>query len=241
MKKKKSRKFSPKGKKRVKHLISVGNELYPIRDMTITPLEKKKELVEPNFEWIRDIEAFNVVLDMIEKNIGLKAITDSKIVNLENISKFMDDISSGKINNKYDAEKIYTKILENENLLRSCKNFSKNENAETIATIINNLGYAVFGPLLPSRHNADGIENIDIKDMPDLKADEVAEKEPTIGHGLKTMTSSQLMTRLSILLARKQAGNNSQKLKNEIRQIIYSLYRSKNLSKTLYNHLINSI
>ena len=178
---------------------------------------------------------------MIEKNIGLKAITDSKIVNLENISKFMDDISSGKINNKYDAEKIYTKILENENLLRSCKNFSKNENAETIATIINNLGYAVFGPLLPSRHNADGIENIDIKDMPDLKADEVAEKEPTIGHGLKTMTSSQLMTRLSILLARKQAGNNSQKLKNEIRQIIYSLYRSKNLSKTLYNHLINSI
>ena len=55
------------------------------------------------------------------------------------------------------------------------------------------------------------------------------------------MTPNQLITRLSILLAQKQAGNNNQKLNNEIRQIIYSLYRSKNLSKTVYNHLINSI
>ena len=55
------------------------------------------------------------------------------------------------------------------------------------------------------------------------------------------MTPSQLITRLPILLAQKQAGNNSQKLSNEIRQIVYSLYRSKKLSKTLYKHLINSI
>ena len=55
------------------------------------------------------------------------------------------------------------------------------------------------------------------------------------------MTPSQLMTRLPILLAQKQAGHNSQKLNNEIRQIIYSLHRSKNLSKTVYNHLINGI
>ena len=61
------------------------------------------------------------------------------------------------------------------------------------------------------------------------------------GFGLKIMTSSQLITRFPILLAQRQAGNNSNKLKNELRQIIYSSYRSKNLSKTLYNHLINSI
>ena len=59
--------------------------------------------------------------------------------------------------------------------------------------------------------------------------------------GLKIMTPSQLLTRLPILFAQKQTSNSSQKLNNEIRQIIYSLYRSKNLSKTLYNHLINSI
>ena len=70
---------------------------------------------------------------MVEENIGLKAITDSKIVNLKSVSKFMKDILSGKINNKYDAEKVYTKIMEDENLLRSNKNFSRNKNAQTIA------------------------------------------------------------------------------------------------------------
>ena len=66
-------------------------------------------------------------------------------------------------------------------------------------------------------------------------------EEPEIGKGLKIMTPKQMITRLPILLAQKQAGNNSQKLNNEIREIIYSLYRSKNLSRTVYNHLINSI
>ena len=74
--------------------------------------------------------------------------------------------------------------------------------------------------------------------MPGLESEEDAAIK---GTALKIMTPSQSMTRLPILLAQKQAGNNSQKLNNEIRHIIYSLYRSKNLSKTLYNHLINSI
>ena len=38
-----------------------------------------------------------------------------------------------------------------------------------------------------------------------------------------------------------KAGNNSEKLKNEIRQLLYSLYRSKKLTKTIYNNLINTI
>ena len=50
-----------------------------------------------------------------------------------------------------------------------------------------------------------------------------------------------MLNRLPILLAQIQAGNNSIKLKNEIRQILYSLYRSKLLPKTLYNNLIKSI
>ena len=66
-------------------------------------------------------------------------------------------------------------------------------------------------------------------------------EEPEIGKGLKIMTPKQMIARLPTLLAQKQAGNNSQKLNNEIRQIIYSLYRSKNRSKTVYNHLINNI
>ena len=61
------------------------------------------------------------------------------------------------------------------------------------------------------------------------------------GTGLKILTDKQMLNRLPILLAQIQAGNNSNKLKNEIRHILYSLYRSKVLTKTVCNNLIKSI
>ena len=76
------------------------------------------------------------------------------------------------------------------------------------------------------------------------KLDEKSEKEAAQkqkGEGLKILTPKQMNTGLPILLAQLKAGNNSQKLKNEIRKIVYSLYRSKTLSKTIYNHLISTI
>ena len=54
-------------------------------------------------------------------------------------------------------------------------------------------------------------------------------------------TPGQMLSRLPISLAQLKAGNNSEKLKNEIRQILYSLYRSKKLTKNVYNNLINAI
>ena len=61
------------------------------------------------------------------------------------------------------------------------------------------------------------------------------------GQGLKTLTPEQILSRLPISLAQLKTGNNSQKLNNEIRQLLYSLYRSKKLSKTIYKHLMNAI
>ena len=61
------------------------------------------------------------------------------------------------------------------------------------------------------------------------------------GKGLKILTNKQMLNRLPILLAQIQAGNNSKKLKNELRQILYSLYRSKTLTKTVYNNSIKVI
>ena len=61
------------------------------------------------------------------------------------------------------------------------------------------------------------------------------------GKGLKILTNKQILNRLPILLAQIQAGNNSNKLKNEITQILYSLYRSRVLTKAVYNNLIKSI
>ena len=61
------------------------------------------------------------------------------------------------------------------------------------------------------------------------------------GKGLKILTPNQMLSRLPITLARLKAGNNSEKLKNEIRQLLYSLYRSKKLTKQLYKSLIDII
>ena len=59
--------------------------------------------------------------------------------------------------------------------------------------------------------------------------------------GLKILTPDQMLSRLPITLAQLKAGNNSEKLKNEITQLLYSSYRSKKLTKTIYNHLISTI
>ena len=61
------------------------------------------------------------------------------------------------------------------------------------------------------------------------------------GQRLKILTLQQMPSRLPISLAQLKAGNNSEKLKNAIRQLLYSLYRSKKLSKTIYNSLINAV
>ena len=66
-------------------------------------------------------------------------------------------------------------------------------------------------------------------------------KQNQQGQGLKILTPDQMLSRLPITLAQLKAGNNSQKLINEIRQLLYSLYRSKKLTKEIYNHLINAI
>ena len=50
-----------------------------------------------------------------------------------------------------------------------------------------------------------------------------------------------MLSRLRIALTQLKAGNNSEKLENEIRQFLYFLYRSKKLTKTIYNRLINTI
>ena len=65
--------------------------------------------------------------------------------------------------------------------------------------------------------------------------------EKQLGLGLKILTPNQMLSRLPITLAQLKAENNSEKLKNEIRQFLYSLYRSKKLTKQLYKSLMDII
>ena len=85
-------------------------------------------------------------------------------------------------------------------------------------------------------------EQPDTTDMPELESEEfAAQRREHEGKGLKILTPEQMLSGLPISLAQLKAGNNSQKLKNDIRQLLYSLYRSKKLSKTIYSSLMNTI
>ena len=72
-----------------------------------------------------------------------------------------------------------------------------------------------------------------------LEAKKIAREQE--GTGLKILISNQMLKRLPIALAQIKAGNNSESLLNEIRQIVYYLYRSKKITKVLYNNIMNSI
>ena len=58
---------------------------------------------------------------------------------------------------------------------------------------------------------------------------------------LKILTPKQMLERLPIALAQVEAGNNSESLLNQIRQTVYSLYQSKQITKKVYNNIIWSI
>ena len=55
------------------------------------------------------------------------------------------------------------------------------------------------------------------------------------------VSTNDMLSRLPTTLAQLKAGNNSKKLKNEVRQLLYSLYRSKDMTKQVYNNLIKYI
>ena len=66
-------------------------------------------------------------------------------------------------------------------------------------------------------------------------------KNENKGTGLKILTPKQILQGLPIVLAQVKAGNHSESLLNEIRQIVYSLYQSKQITKKVYNHIMESI
>ena len=93
-----------------------------------------------------------------------------------------------------------------------------------------------------SDEESDENDEIDTTDIPDLESEEPSvQRENQQGQGLKILTPNQILSRLPISLTQLKTGCNSEKRKNEIRQSLYSLYRSKKLLKQLYNNLINAI
>ena len=68
--------------------------------------------------------------------------------------------------------------------------------------------------------------------MPELESEEFAAERRNIeGKGLKILTPDQMLSRLPITLAQLKAGNDSENLKNDSRQLLYSFYRSKKINE----------
>ena len=74
-----------------------------------------------------------------------------------------------------------------------------------------------------------------------LDAKKMVAEEWKKGTGLRILTSKQMLQRLLIALTQVKAGNNSESLLNGIRQIVYSLYQSKQITKKVYNNIIKSV
>ena len=145
-----------------------------------------------------------------------------------------------KLNNNYNPTN-QTKIKEKDDTLKSAKKlfFIKEE-------IINAFKKGIFpyidGFQVEKETDEETDEETDTTIMPELESEEsAAERRNQQGKGIKILTPNQMLSRLPISLAQLKAGNNSEKLKNEIRQLLYSLYRSKNMTKQVYNNLIKYI
>ena len=87
-------------------------------------------------------------------------------------------------------------------------------------------------------------EQPDTTDVPELESEKPAAKRRNQErHRLKILTPDQMLSRLPVTLAqlKNNLQNSSQNLKNKIRQLLYSLYRSKNLTKQFYKILVDII
>ena len=72
-------------------------------------------------------------------------------------------------------------------------------------------------------------------------ASELKTKAKNQGKGLKILTPKELLQRLPTALAQVKADINSENLLNEIRQMVYFMYKSKEITKKVYNNIIKSI
>ena len=131
-----------------------------------------------------------------------------------------------------------TAIMEQANLLSYINNFMKTkprdpEKRKLRADVLNSVTGLVNGRKMVLTAFKSGIFQVSNESQEGKGANK--------GEGLKILTPNQMLKRLPIALAQVKAGNNSESLLNEIRQIVYSLYRSKEITKKVYNNIINSI
>ena len=221
-----------------------------------------KPLGNIHFFWINNIRGY----EHIAGEAGSDYMKGNNDNELKLITDFITKINNGVINNKNKAGNEFRKLKQKvkndrlkQDLIKDLERYLFGEDienigpeeeyeesiAERVKTKRQNKEpdgdtQRTFAPQ-DSSINLDDFtygENYDELDEEDR---EILRNMNNEGRGLKILSKQQMLSRLPILLAQIQAGNNSQSLKNEIRQLIYTLYRSKVFTKTVYNNLIKAI
>ena len=154
--------------------------------------------------------------ELLDKNFEYKSIDE-----------LVDGFNNPKINEKLDEsfDKITTR-------LNALKNLVKILSDTTEKKIIDDV---IKGAEFTLDYIASWGDSYSESDFSSFEVND------TKGSGLKILAPNQMHSRLPISLAQLKAGSSSEKLKNEIRQLLNSLYRSKKLTKQLYKSLIDII
>ena len=229
------------GKKQVKaiqdnkQLVNINKDDY--KDKLL--LSKEREIFKDIYNKRLDrIEEFNNKIDYnnLEYVVLSKDMAYNFSVEKDPIS-LINDIKSGKttLEEAKDAQQNYLYYL---NIIR--KGHKNGEQKRTLANI---------NILFNARDNA--IKFIEDYGSMIHEAKRLAREQEGTGANemsrvnaserVKILAPNQMLKRLHIALAQVKAGNNSVSLSNEIKQIVHSLYRSKEITKKVYNNIINSI
>ena len=187
-------------------------------------------------KWVNISEKrFNEILSIVTeaKNNGLKINVDGREITLDKTESLLKDLGSGKINGHEFKEKYNNIIDDVKKILNRSMNTRKKENMVKMLLLLREI-------FKPNDKKTD--KQPDAIEMPELESKEsAAQRKNQDVKGLKILTPNQMLSRLPITLAQLKAGNSFEKLKNEIRQILYFLYRSRKLTKQIYKSLTDII
>ena len=231
-------------RKHIKELIDDGIKVNNFDEMKKEIIDLVKNLkgqgsdVKLDEDQINDL--INKIFDKTYGNYERKTYIESEIN--EFLEKYGDKniaISYDNNKNKFNTEGTTRSLKKLRNKLIGVKEF-KEEYDKFMDNIVYFKSTKEEGSISPNQKKMKRYARhlINIADLYNIKLGSDTSKS---GKGLKILTNKQLLNRLPILLAQIEAGNNSIKLKNEARHILYSLYRSKVLTKTVHNNFIKSI
>ena len=225
---KQTKTIQPQGEKQVAALESLKSsdkKLIPIKDFI--PMENL------NPEIINEIKIIEEIEKQVDRNRMVYKGSNKtyEFRNFKTIRAFGNEIRNNAIDMK-------TADIDQTSLLSHINDFIKTkprdpEKRKLRSDVLNSVNALVKGREMVLTAFKGGIFQVSKESQEGEGVNE--------GERIKILTPNQMLKRLPIALAKVKAGNNSESLLNEMRQIVYYLYRPKEITKKVYNNIINSI